>query len=104
MVKKHHVIKIAFNWFRYSMGLLVFFLKIIIFYMHWCFASVCVCTTCIPGACGGPKEDVASLGTGATNYCQLHMSGFWERNLGPLEEQPELSTNKHLSIPYDFLG
>lgn len=35
------------------------------------YLSECMCTTCVPGACGGPEEDVRAPGTGVTICCEL---------------------------------
>ena len=46
-------------------------------------------------------EGVGSPGTGATDNCELPC-GYWELNLGPLEEQPVLLTAK-LSLQLGYI-
>lgn len=104
--KSHYVIIIVFNWFRYSMRLLIFFFKFyyFVFYVYWYFACMYVHAPHAWLVPVGDREGVRSPGTRATDDCQLQMSEFWELNLGSLEEQLERSTTEHLFCPYDFSG
>jgi len=56
-----------------------------------CFACICVP---VPHMClvpWRPEEGVTHSGTGVTDGSELSR-GCWEWNLGPLEEQPVLTT------------
>lgn len=54
--------------------------------LKWCFASwyVCLCTTCVPGACGGEKGTLDSLELELVVSCHVGV------NPDPLEGQPVL--------------
>lgn len=47
---------------------------------------VCMCVTCLPGACGSQKRTLDSLD--CSYSCESPWVG-WESNLGSLQEQPE---------------
>jgi hypothetical protein len=50
---------------------------------------MCLCTTCVPGACGCHKRKLDC------GYRWLRVTcGYWESNLDPLEEYQVLSTNE----------
>lgn len=66
----------------YLRSLLIY---VYLFYIHVCVyvhlgMSLCLCMT--PQR---SEEDIGSLGT-VVDDCEL-LSGFWEQNLGPLQEQ-----------------
>ena len=62
------------------------------------FVSVCTTFTKCPQR---PEEGVRSPGTGITEGCELPR-GYWELNLGPLEEQPVyLTTEPSLQLPME---
>lgn len=66
---------------------------------------VCLCTTCVPAACGGQKEGIRSTGPEVSDGCEP-THGCWD--LSPLEEQPvRLSTEPMLkpsSAPFLCAG
>lgn len=45
-----------------------------------------------------PEEGIRSPGTGVVNGCDLSC-GFWELNVGPLQENKHSQPLNHLSIP-----
>ena len=59
-----------------------------VFNMHWCFAYMCVCVR------------VSDLEV--TDSCELSC-GFWDLNLGPLEEQPVLLTTEPSLQPRQYI-
>jgi hypothetical protein len=65
------------------------FLKLLLFYVHWCFVCVYVCE---------------GVDLGVRDSCELPC-GCWELNPGPLEEQSVLSTAEpSLRFQNTFVG
>lgn len=63
------------------------------------FLNVSLCTMNVPGACRGQSRAYASVELEVRQLCAA--SGFWQSNLGPLGEQPELQPAESALQPPD---
>lgn len=54
---------------------------------------ICLCITYVPGACGGQKRALDTLNMEFQTPV-THPYGYWDSNLGTLEEQPMLLTDE----------
>lgn len=72
--------------------------------MYRCFGYLYVCAihVWLVHAEAG-KEGVRSLGTEITGSCEL-LCGCWKLNLGPLEEQPVILTDKLSLQPQETIS
>ena len=58
-----------------------------------------LCTTGVPGACGSRKSMSYLLELELEMVVSSQSRGYWEQNLGPLQEQQVTSPLSHLSSP-----
>lgn len=57
---------------------------------------ICLCTTCIPDACRGQKRMLDLWGLQL--YMAESLCGYWELDLGSLEEKPSLLITELLGV------